>query len=99
MHLQLIQPHNQPRTRPQSFSGKAMGTRLLQSAISQFSTIQMYGGPLVSLRSRRMKVIWAQTTRHARYTRVSPSRAPFFLAPRYHNYLHAPVTQLTPLPK
>lgn len=73
-----------------------MGTRLLQSAISLFSTTQMYGGPFVSLRSRHMKVIWAQTTRHARYTRVSSSHAPFFLVPRY--YLHAPATQAIPLP-
>lgn len=73
-----------------------MGTRLLQSAISLFSTTQMYGGPFVSLRIRHMKVIWAQTTRHARYTRVSSSHAPFFLVPRY--YLHAPATQAIPLP-
>ena len=32
-----------------------MGTRLLQSAISLFSTTQMYGGPLVSLRNRPME--------------------------------------------
>lgn len=73
-----------------------MGTRLLQSAISLFSTIQIYGGPLVSLRSRHMIVIWAQTTRHASYTRMSSSRAPLFLASGY--YLLAPATQLIPLP-
>ena len=58
-------------------------------------TTQMYGGPLVSLRSRHMKVIWAQITRHASYTCMSPPRASFFLVPRY--YLHAPVTQSIPL--
>ena len=65
-------------------------------APERYLSTQIYGGPLVSLKSRHMKVIWTQTTRHARYTRVSSSRAPFFLVPRY--YLHVPATQAIPLP-